>query len=306
MEEQIYQIYDRIFKRIFTLSNLAIVNMINGLFYTNYPPDSTVTYPNKEFINTMLKKRIADMFVTINGTHTYHLEAQIQKDNNIVLRVIDYGFQYALANSDDEINLRFPEPMVIYLSNENNIPEESVIYLDFGTQGKFEYRVKNFVYLKHDTVELNQRKLVILIPFQLLHLKEIIHKKPTRENFLKLQELIQHDILESVEANLKVGNITLEDANQLRELTRQLYDHLYVHYYEIGGCEDMKPLLEGALELPMDKYRIRIDELERENERIRKEAEEKAKKTEEQAKKTEELYLKEIESLRKKIQELQK
>ena len=45
MEEQIYQIYDRIFKRIFTLSNLAIVNMINGLFYTNYPPDSTVTYP---------------------------------------------------------------------------------------------------------------------------------------------------------------------------------------------------------------------------------------------------------------------
>ena len=66
----------------------------------------------------------------------------------------------------------------------------------------------------------------------------------------------------SIEANVKVGNITQEDATQLLELTRQLYEYLYDNYYEIGGCEDMKPLLDGAMELPLDKYRIRIDELE--------------------------------------------
>ena len=68
--------------------------------------------------------------------------------------------------------------------------------------------------------------------------------------------------LKSIEANVKVGNITQEDATQLLELTRQLYEYLYDNYYEIGGCEDMKPLLDGAMELPLDKYRIRIDELE--------------------------------------------
>ena len=29
MNNEVYQIYDRIFKRIFTLSNLSIINMIN-------------------------------------------------------------------------------------------------------------------------------------------------------------------------------------------------------------------------------------------------------------------------------------
>lgn len=66
----------------------------------------------------------------------------------------------------------------------------------------------------------------------------------------------------SIEANVKVGNITQEDATQLLELTRQLYKYLYDNYYEMGGCEDMKPLLDGAMKLPLDKYRIRIDELE--------------------------------------------
>ena len=48
MNNEVYQIYDRIFKRIFTLSNLSIINMINGLFHTNYPTESIVEYPNKE------------------------------------------------------------------------------------------------------------------------------------------------------------------------------------------------------------------------------------------------------------------
>lgn len=56
MNNEVYQIYDRIFKRIFTLSNLSIINMINGLFHTNYPTESIVEYPNKEFVNRFLKK----------------------------------------------------------------------------------------------------------------------------------------------------------------------------------------------------------------------------------------------------------
>lgn len=290
MEEQIYHIYDRIFKRIFTLSNLAMVNMINGLFHTSYPPDSTITYPNKEFVNRLLKNRLADVFITINGVHTYHIEAQIQKDESIVLRIFEYGFHYAMENAGEEMVLHFPEPMVIYLSSEKNIPKESVLRLDFGTQGYFEYRVKNFVYLEHDIIEINQRKLVVLIPFQLLRLKDIVSKSPTKENFQKLQKLIQDDIIYSIEANLKVGNITFEDADQLRELTRQLYAHLYAHYFEIGGCEDMKPLLEGAMELPGDKYRMRIDELEAER----------AKKNEEY-----EQLKKECEELKRRVQELE-
>lgn len=290
MENEIYLIYDRIFKRIFALSTLAIINMINALFHTNYSQESVITYPNKEFVSRFLKDRLADVILTINGIHTYHFEAQIQKDKNIVLRIFEMGFQYAMETREENQKLIFPEPIVIYLSKENRIPEESGVLLDFGKQGQFEYKVKNYVYLDHDVRELNQKKMVILIPFQLLRLKEIIHKNPTRENFTKLQELLQHDILENIEANAKVGNITLEDASQLIELTRQLYDHLYEHYYEMGGCEDMKPLLEGALELPMDQYRIRIDELEAEAEKAKMEIQKKNAEIEDLKKKLERMH----------------
>ncbi|MDD3367649.1 MAG: hypothetical protein PHP50_02005 [Lachnospiraceae bacterium] len=68
-----HDIYDRIFKRLFDLSVLAIINLINGLFETDYPLNSTVEYSNREFVNSSLGKRYADTFITINGIYTYHI-----------------------------------------------------------------------------------------------------------------------------------------------------------------------------------------------------------------------------------------
>ena len=91
-----------------------------------------------------------------------------------MIRVFEYGFYHAVEHMDDKTILKFPEPVVIYLTKESSIPEESVLILDFGKQGSFEYKVENYIYLNHDVIELNQRKMGILIPFQLLKFKEII------------------------------------------------------------------------------------------------------------------------------------
>ena len=42
--ENITQIYDKVFKRILTLSNVAVINFINGIFGKNFPKDSKLTY----------------------------------------------------------------------------------------------------------------------------------------------------------------------------------------------------------------------------------------------------------------------
>ncbi|NCB93381.1 MAG: hypothetical protein EOM40_12615, partial [Clostridia bacterium] len=212
MNEKIYQIYDRIFKRIFALSNLAIINLINGLFNTNYPPDAHIEYPNKEFVSMHLAKRFADVFLIIEGV-TYHLEAQMTDDEAIIVRIFEYGFHYSIDSRTDNTVLRFPEPIVIYLDTGSSAPKISTLTLDFGTQGTFSYQVKNFLYQEHEVSELNQKKMIILIPFQLLKLRKIIQKSPTKENFAALQKLIQDDILNSIKTNVQVGNITLDDAN---------------------------------------------------------------------------------------------
>ncbi len=180
----VYHIYDKIFKRIFTLSNTAVINLINGLFFTNYPVDAELTYLNKEFHNGRMDGRFADMFIRIGERDTYHLEAQLEKDETIVLRAFEYCFYTAMENRENSYELHFPEPMVIYLGNVTNIPEESELTVVFGNHSKASFTVRNFVYLDHDVQELNQRKLVILIPFQLLKLREIIKKDPSPENLL--------------------------------------------------------------------------------------------------------------------------
>ncbi len=98
MTEQIYQIFDKIIKKILTLSAIAVINLINGLFGTNYPKDSTISYNWTEFEDDELRRTLADTILTINERDSYHIEAQMYRDGNIVFRVFAYGYQHAERN----------------------------------------------------------------------------------------------------------------------------------------------------------------------------------------------------------------
>ncbi len=247
----IYQIYDKIFKKILTLSARAVINLINGLFLMNYPPDSTIHYNWTEFEDDELKKILADTIVTINDTDSYHLEAQMTEDDGIVFRVFQYGYSHADRNreiKDGVYLMRFPEPKIIYLC-PTDAPDEYVLKLDYGTQGTFDYRVSTFKYLDMPLEELNQKKMVILIPFQLLRLRDRLAKSRTPEDLDELKNLIQNDIIGSIDENVRVGNITVDDARRLKRLTHRLYEHIYSHYQEM---EELNEMTDESLMLDID------------------------------------------------------
>ena len=81
--------------------------------------------------------------------------------------------------------------------------------------------------------------MIILIPFQLLKLRKLLEKERSDENLEKLKFLIQNDIIGSIENNLSLGNITMEDAQRLRRLTHKLYQHIYSHYKEMEVLNEM-------------------------------------------------------------------
>lgn len=258
MSQSIHPIYDRIFKKIFTLSSTAVINMINGLFETDYPTDSTVTYNWTENVNEGLHMCLADTILTIAGKYSYHLEAQISHDENIVLRVFEYGFGHAqkqksvALQTNDPLSpqtLYFPEPKVILLYDRPGTPDEYILNLDFGSQGTFPYKVSTFKYLETTPEELTKKKLIILIPFELLKLRSAIQKERSKENLSALQHLIFHDIIGAINMNLDAGNITIDDARRLRRLTQKLYDHIYAHYDEM---EDLNMMTDESLLLDID------------------------------------------------------
>ncbi len=242
MAQEIYQIYDKIFKKILTLSSGAVVNLINGLFGTDYPKDSTITYNWTEFVGDELKRILADTIITINGAGSYHMEAQMTEDDDIIFRVFEYGISHAgRTRVSDRYGCRLylPQPKIIYLYSGENVPDEYVLSLYLGNEKLNDYRVSTFKFLETDTETLNDKKMVILIPFALLRMRKVMEKERTPENMAALQSIIQNDIIGSVEENLRLGNITVEDAQKLKRLTHKLYEHIYAHYNELEVLSEM-------------------------------------------------------------------
>lgn len=242
MEKEIYHIYDKIFKKILTLSSTAVINLINGLYGTDYPPDSTIDYNWTEFHDDGLRRTLADTIITINHRYSYHMEAQLLKDENLIFRVFEYGFHHAdqhhISTPFEDI-LPFPESRIIYLYASDDIPDEYTLTLDFGTRGSFLLKIPVLKYLNTSPEELTRKKLIILIPFELLKLRRLVEKKRSPENLEALKNLIQNDILGSISENLALGNITFSDAQKLKRLTHRLYEHIYAHYDEMKVLNEM-------------------------------------------------------------------
>lgn len=261
MTDPNYQLYDRIFKKILTLSSKSVINLINGLFDTDYPLDSTITYNWTEFHDDELKRILADTILTINNRHSYHLEAQMTIDENIIIRVFEYGFRHAKLsaksdfhdnpenNSPYSCTLRFPEAKVIYFNTKGTTPDKYTLNLDFGSQGIFSYKISTFKYLETSPDELTKRKMIILIPFELLKLREEMKKERTPNNLSALKHLIFHDIIGVISKNLEAGNITVDDARKLKRLTHKLYEHIYSNYEEM---EDLNEMTDESLMLDID------------------------------------------------------
>lgn len=123
--------------------------------------------------------------------------------------------------------------------------------IDFGSQGTFLYQVSTFKYLDKSLEELNRRKLIVLIPFQLLRLRKTIEKERTPENLDALKNLITHDIIGSITENERAGNITKSETRKLKRMTLQLYHHIYDKYGEMEEA-GVNSMVEEALILDID------------------------------------------------------
>ncbi len=271
---EIYQIYDKAFKRILTLSEKTVINLINGLFDTDYPTDSKITYNWTEHEDKDLKRTLADSILTINGRDSYHIEAQMTEDEEIVFRFIEYGFGHAYKNrtfvSGGE-RMVFPRPCILYLDEgkKDKVPDEYTLTLLFENQGEFAYRVPLVKLQNMSVEELNDKKLIALLPFQLLKLRKKIEDLRTEENLEELQNFVVDDIIDSIYKNEAVGNISYSDALDLIELTTKLYMKIYSKYKEL---EDLTMrMCDQSLELISDKYEKTVEELEEENKELKDE-----------------------------------
>lgn len=267
-----HDIYDRVAKRCLTLSNRAVIHFINGRFHTDYPTDSRITYNWTEHADKDLKRTLADAILTVNGESSYQIEFQMSVDGSIVMRAFEYGFHHAQKNRKDENILIFPEPVIIYLYENQNVPDIQTLTVCFGGQGNFEYRVPTLKYQALPPQAMNRKDLILLLPFQLLKMRREIEKERTKENLEALKKLVAHDIIEAIKVNEEAGNITAEDGRVLKSLTLKLYHHIYNSFQEME-TEGVNEIVEEALILDIDiinyRHAMELEASKKETEALR-------------------------------------
>ncbi len=249
--EQYPDLYDRICKRCISFSQKGTILLINGLYGRDYPLDSTVEYNWTEHEDDDLRRTLADSIITINHRDSYHIEFQMYPDTRIVMRVFEYSFHHAQKHQSDVEVLQFPEPMVLYLFEDGSASDQLHMTIDFGSQGTFDYRVPAFRYLRMSREELERRKLIVLIPFQLLRLRRAIAKERSPENLKALKVLVSNDIIGVINDNIAAGNLLPSEGQVLKQMTLWLYRRIYEGYAEMEK-EGINTMVEDALILDVD------------------------------------------------------
>ena len=283
MENNSHDIFDRIFKRIITLSSPTVINFINGIFEEDYPLDSELTYNWTESVDDKLKKTIADTIITINRTDSFHIEAQMYKDDNsIMLRMFDYGFNHSKKRPEDiydddgircGVRLIFPKQIVIYLDSSKHIPDSYIITLVIEGDKEFSYSVPTIKFQDTDMSEVIRKHMIILLPFKLLKIRERFKKEyesytesgdneRLKSVVQELRDIYERDIIKTIEASFKNEEISRHDMEVLIKLTIRLFDHLYSKYSSLEEVDNM--LYDQSLDLDIDRYMDRIEELEEE------------------------------------------
>lgn len=183
-----YFLWDEIMKREIELYPRLILPVVKEIFHREYPEGGEVTLLSTEYTvsrvhesgEKLLHAIRSDLLLKI-GRELYHFECQIEKDGKMVFRMLEYDLHIALTHGKggecpEEFAVSFPKSAVLYLGNEENVPEYESCVLHFQDGTEHLYKVPVLRVQGYSPEELEERHLNILMPFLPVRFRERIKK----------------------------------------------------------------------------------------------------------------------------------
>ena len=318
-----YYIWDEVMKREIELHPWLILPLIKEVFRKTYPEETVIRMIATEYVvrrihqeeGSTLNSVYADIAVQIGKRDIYHLECQMHKDKGMVLRMLEYDIHIglshgALMTSDKQsttsgMEMIIPRSVILYLNHTGNVPSEEVCLIRFADGTSCEYRVPVMKVQDYSLKMIEEKHLVMLIPFLPIRFRKYLQEKTISEEARKeltgfIRECIM--IIEREKTNGTLTDLAGEDVVELLSVTCgylfKSEPELYKEVHEIMNptikltreiaAEEMKRIQEKAaeeIELIKEDAKAEVSKAEA---KIVKAEEEAAKATEEAAKATEE------------------
>ena len=198
---------DEIMKMLFRLSDKLTIRMINSLFGKNIPLDAIVIPENVEIhrfsqIDTTIEKFRTDIILNINGER-FHIEFQTVNDETMSVRMFEYGFMIAiqeiksnLTNTKDGIKLNYPNQYVIFVEQNDNIPEHELTMKVILWDGdEKEYKVPLMQYWKETIDSLEAKHLEPLLQLQVFKIrKSLAEIARSKKSAAEKEKLIEEQL----------------------------------------------------------------------------------------------------------------
>ena len=171
--------YDGVLKNYLeNFSNRQIIKLINGAFNAAYPLDAKVERPNTETHGDNSTKedikRLGDYWLKVDGD-LFMFEVQTSDGSEIAFRIFEYSARMAARHGktsvgNDEVIMRFPAPVVLYLRSKPTTPKELTIKLELPNIKSVDgnvvtYRVPTIQIRDFTPAELGDKGLSVALPF---------------------------------------------------------------------------------------------------------------------------------------------
>lgn len=245
MKKEVYVMADQMF---------PLIKEVHG---KEYPKGTSIKPLATEYsVERLDTKEItsirADITVIVDDRDIYHFECEIKKDGTMVLRMFEYDVHIALSYMDSDMAVRLPNSAVLYLSDNNALPDRLSCQIRFQDGGSYEYTVPVLKVQTYSLEEIKRKHLCVLIPFLPLRFRTRLHpsKKQPELSTEELTSFYEQIILLLEE---EVANGYLTEANRKTILSLLRKSMIRVFYKDESLLKEVIAMTEPVLELEYEK-----------------------------------------------------
>ena len=223
-----YTVFDSAFKTMLVRIPKYAIPLINWIFSTDYSENERFLLLNNEQIGPDGKSVTDAMLLFVIRNLRYHLECQSEEDYSMGLRMVEYDFKDALANTEHhygEDQLVFPYSAVIYLRHTRNTPDKLKVEIVLDSERSADYMAPIIKVKTVDIEEIFRERLFYFIPFYVMRFENSLEEIETDPEAIAALKNDLEIVINRLKATLQVS----EDEffySYILDLTKEIAEHV--------------------------------------------------------------------------------
>ncbi|MGN0376199.1 MAG: hypothetical protein ACI4ED_01055 [Suilimivivens sp.] len=265
--------------------------MIEETFHKKYSKDVEIKLLSTEYVvdrvcdhgERTLNSIHADMLLQLGSRDLYHFECQIEKDRDMILRMLEYDMHIALVHGirkneiedtvDIEVNL--PKSVIIYLEYPETVRKEERYHIKFADGTTHIYQVPILKVQDYSPEMIEEKHLNMLIPFLPIRFRKFFNKRDKNGNRKGIPVKVQKELTALVSKCIIIvnrekenGTLTERAEKDILELLGKACDHLLQDEPEM--LLEVRKIMEPAFKLMSEVVEELEEQIAEKNEQLTK------------------------------------